>query len=428
MALAVVLIMSAVLFLLATTLLMVVSYRGNQTVSGEKHNQAMHVAEAGINEYMYQLSVDYGYWQTHETLGPVNTEDGQWLVTRSQNSSDVVILTSVGTLNDGTERTVRASVSFPSWAKYIVCVDQGPYSIGAGATFYGDVHCNEGISNSGVITGRATAGLGANCTWGTSAAANYPGGYKNNYKNIDFSQLTYDLAQMKSTAQAESTYKAASGFLGYQAVINGATVTITKIQAINKNLPRTGYPSDPLLGAITTTGTAEVYAIPHSGVFFFDDNVWVTGNYSASVTFATSKNVYCPGNITPTTSGANVTCGLVAQLQVLFPWWYQTMPDDQMVQAACLSQTAGVGPEAPSGLKKYNTTTKAWTDTLTLGSSDYKNSVTLKGARAMVQMIGFSSGYTIRNFDRDPVLANNPPPLYPKLTGESLQIDTWQEL
>ena len=45
----------------------------------------------------------------------------------------------------------------------------------------------------------------------------------------------------------------------------------------------------------------------------------------------------------------------------------------------------------------------------------------------MVQMIGFSAGYNVRNFDKDPILANNPPPLYPKLPGKGLKIDTWAE-
>ncbi len=174
----------------------------------------------------------------------------------------------------------------------------------------------------------------------------------------------------------------------------------------------------------TLVGTA---VIPADGVLFFDDDVWVSGTYSAAVTVATSADLWCPGDLLPTNPSSTVTCGLVAGGQVLFPWWYGTMPDDQVVQAATLSQTAGVGPDAPSGLKQYNTTTGTWSSSYTMGSADYKSSVTLKGGRAMVQMIGFSAGYDTRNFEMDPRLIDNPPPLYPQIRDGSLRVDTWLE-
>jgi len=437
MALAVVMLMSVILFLLATTVLSMVAYRGNQTTAVAERNKAMHLADAGINQYLYQLGENYDYWQSHGVLGPVEMEDGHWTVTPSTTPSGSVVLTSVGTLNDGYSRTVRATVSFPTWGKYIVMVDQGPYSIGSGATFYGDVRCNEGISNSGVITGMAIAGPGASCTYGTSYAVNYPGGHKNNQPRVDFTQLTNDLAAMKVSAQASGAYYGSSGALGYSIVLNGPQATIYKVTAVEK---RATAPSSPgptadsrQLGTLTQTlvGTA---AIPSDGVFFFDDDVWVTGNYSAAVTIATNETIWCPGNLVPTVAGATVTCGLVAQKDVLFPFWYQSMPNDQIVQAALLSQTAGVGPDNPTTSELLTWT---WTKNTTTGvwywkSSNYnapnKHSVTIKGARAMVQMIGFSSGYDFRYFDKDPILANNPPPLYPRLPGEALGIGSWQEM
>ena len=75
---------------------------------------------------------------------------------------------------------------------------------------------------------------------------------------------------------------------------------------------------------------------------------------------------HLPGNLVPTNPTSNVTCGLVAGSEVLFPYWYETMPEDQIVQAATLSQTAGVGPDTDTidnnQLKKYtyNSTTKVW--------------------------------------------------------------------
>ena len=121
-----------------------------------------------------------------------------------------------------------------------------------------------------------------------------------------------------------------------------------------------------------------------------------------------------------------VTCGLVAQRDILFPYWYETMPDDQIVQAALLSQNGGrrsrrpVGPQEVEWTKNYRHP-GVWSWKSSSYTLRYKDSVTLKGARAMKRMLGFSAGYDIRNFDKDPVLANNPPPLYPKLAGRGAE-------
>ena len=433
MALAVVMLMSVILFLLAETAVMLPTYRALESGNAARLNTSRQLAEVGINEYMEQLRRSYSFYKTnpaYPTDGPRYTSDGgSWRVFESTTPSGTVKLKAISRLPNGTVRVLESYVRFPSWAKYIVLVDKGPYSIGTGATFYGDVHCNEGISNSGVITGEASTVSPYTCSWGTSKAVNYPGGIDNNVDKKDFNAVATDLAAMKTSAQTNSSYYGAlgTGYLGYSCEINGAQATVYKITAVNKNQPRTGVtPADPLIGTLTKTLVGTVI-IPAEGVLYFDDDVWVTGTYGVAVTVASSGTIYCPANLVPANNVDNLTCGLVAEGQILFPWWYDTMPDNQLVQAALLSRTAGVGPDAPSGLKKYNTSTKGWTDTLTLTTSDYKSSVTIKGARAMVQMIGFSSGYTIRNFDKDPVLANNPPPLYPKLPGDGLMVSTWTE-
>ncbi len=431
MALAVVMLMSAILFMLATTILMLVEYREAQSTSVIGRNQAMHIADAGLNQYIYQLSNNYDFHETQGTLGPTQVEGGTWVVTPSTTASGTLRLTSVGTLQNGYTRTITADVYFPGWNKYIVLVDEGPYSIGAGATFYGDIHCNGGISNSGVITGMATAGPLKTCTAGTSFAVNYPGGYKNNQKKVDFAQITTDLNEMKVTAQAAGAYYPLSGALGYDVVLNGAQATIYKVTKVEERPSGSILTSTVPLGTLTKVlvGTA---AIPSDGVLFFDDDVWVTGNYSAGVTIATSKRIWCPGNIVPTNSGATVTCGLVAQGDILFPYWYETMPQNQIVQTALLSQNGGVGPDDPPDIKYWKATynyptSRKW------GMKEYsytpplKDSVTIKGSRAMKRMLGFSSGYEVRNFDKDPVLANNPPPLYPKLQGAGVGVTTWTQ-
>jgi hypothetical protein len=169
------------------------------------------------------------------------------------------------------------------------------------------------------------------------------------------------------------------------------------------------------------------------GVFYFDDTVWVAGNYNANITIVTSGVMYCADNVVPTNSTSKYTCGLAAGTKMLFPYWYTTMPDPQTVQAATLCKSGGIGPESASASGKtfykqtYNTTTKVWSGwTSTSYTAPLKEKVILKGARAMNNMIGFSSGYNVRQFDMDPNLAKNPPPKYPTIPG-GLHVQTWNE-
>jgi|GEM_PF-1430305 len=427
--LATVVLISALLFIMATTVLTLVAYRQTQTQHYTYRTQAMHIADAGVNEFLYQLSEDYGYWKNPSnpavgrTLGPINMDGGTWkVVATAPTNSEPLRITSTGTLANGSKRTINATVRFPTFADYVVLVDEGPYSIGPGATFYGKVRCNGNISNSGVITGLAEAG--GTCSAGNSFASNYPGGYKNKVGFVDFTQLTTDMDKMKGVAIASGTYYGVSGVLGYKITLSGSTASIVKVTAVNKKKPYVG--TDPPLGKLTTVNVGTV-PIPADGVFYFDDDVWVEGNYSAQVTVVSKKNIWCPGNLVPTDTDSNTTCGLVAEEQILFPWWYETMDNNQVVQAATLSQSAGIGPSTTT-LQRWDTSYNPdrWVD-YTPSSSGYKASITLKGSRAMVSMIGFSAGYDARNFNMDPRLENHPPPLYPMIRDGSLRVDTWLE-
>jgi len=468
MALAVVMLMSSILFLLVTTLLMLTTYNAQQTTGVTKRNQAMQVAEAGLSEYMYVLSKDPSFWSKNGgVLGPTGTQEGTWTVTPSTTPSGSVVLTAVGTLKNGTSRTVRADINFENWSKFIFLVD-GPLSIGANAVMDGDVHSNQGISNAGVVTGFASTISGFQCT-ATSPntfALGYPGfprpGYTNNAEKVDFSQLTKDLGDMKLSAVGSGSYYAPSGVLGYDVVLNGSQVTVYKVSAVATLKPRTKYDAsdpivlnDPQLGTLAKTPEG-VAAIPYDGVFYFDDDVWVSGNYSSGVTIVSSKNIWCRDNIVPTVANQTPTCGLIASRYVLFPWWYQTMPANHVVQAALLSQTGGVGQHHlgsqtyanwPTVTLKQQTRSKTngvygWT---TSAPVDYappnvplKPTATVKGSLAMVFSLGFTvtdpnnnnvqtAGYASRSYQKDPILKMNPPPHYPKLPGKGLQITTWSD-
>jgi hypothetical protein len=446
LALATVVLISALLFLLATSVLTLVAFRQTQTSHYTARTQAMHIADAGVNEFLYQLSEDYGYWKdpanptVGRTVGPVQMDGGTWrVVATAPTNTDPLRLTSVGTLVNGQKRTITATVRFPTFADYVMFVNASQ-SIGAGATFYGRFRSNGTISNSGVITGLAEAG--GSCNWSTSAAVNYPGGYKNNVTIEDFSQLTTDLNKIKSAASASGSYYTLSGALGHKIVLSGSQATVYKVTAVNNKYPRSTSTTDKPLGELTTTLVGTL-VIPSDGVVYFEDNVWVMGDYSANITIASNKDIYIPDDLVLTTEDSNVTCGLVAASDIVFPYWYQTMPTDLYVRAALLGQGGTiVGESAPPSamqaspyntysIMSYvtNTTTPSksgWTGQYS-GTIPKKTSCNVNGATAMLNNSGLSVAFLYRNFAHDPRLQNNPPPLYPQIRDGSLRVDTWLE-
>ena len=63
-ALAAVVIVSAILFVIVTTLLGLVAYRTSQTEHYVDRAKAMQVADAGVSEYLYQVGRNFNYADT----------------------------------------------------------------------------------------------------------------------------------------------------------------------------------------------------------------------------------------------------------------------------------------------------------------------------------------------------------------------------
>ncbi len=468
LALATVVLLSALLFLLATTILTLVAYRETQTTHYTARTQAMHVADAGINEFMFQLDNEgFDWWQDPTNpakgriLGPVTTEEGTWRVTATPPVTSAsaaptpLILTSVGTLPDGTTRTITASVGFPTTAKYVFFTDQatGGWGVGAGATVYGPVHTNGNIYNSGTITGKAEAGKICYAGSSTSSprpkapSAAYPGGWIDNAKTINFAEFTKGVGDLKSQAIKSGTYLDVSSVpgtttIGYQADISGNSVVVSHVLRQNYDYPNTSVSGSPYQDPIgklylQTLGT---YAIPASGVMYFDDDIWVSGDYSANLTIGSSQNIFIHGNIAPSTAQSNATCGLVASKSIYAQYWADTVPSQHVIKAALLAigsggtvsaQNAGgtsLPGTAPTKSWKWDTsyTPDKWvSSTWTLSGT--AKSLLLEGSMACETQPSFSSTYYPRQYYGDKRLENNPPPMYPKIPGYELRVTSWVE-
>ncbi len=383
-----------VLFLLVTMLLTTTIQQTLETQRYLARTTAVHIADAGVNAYLYELKHNGGVYIP--SLGPTTMDQGTWSVTATPpnaTTGDPLVLHSTGIV-PGLEvtRTIVAEVRTPTYADYAVLIDDD-YALGVGGTILGKLRANGDVTNSGRITGRAEA------SGSLGGSGDYDGGRQGGLPEVDFAQVTADIAAIRAEAQSLGTSYPASGSQGYQVILNGTSVQIKRVTAVNSTT-----------GRLTTT-TYATTTVPAPGVFYFDDTVWVSGNYSAAITIAAKKFILAQ-DLRPQSESAVHVLGLVSSGDISFPLWYSASeyPTNLWVQAALLAQNGGIGAEFRNG--------------------SYKNSIMIRGSRAFRTLVGFQSGsseYRTRTYEYDVRLEATPPPMYPQIKDGSLKLSTWLE-
>jgi hypothetical protein len=426
MALATVVAISAILFLLATTLIMLVTQQQITTSHVVARNKALQVADAGITAYLYQLRYNSTYDQQHPTMGPVATTEGSWTVTASRETSGgVVTLRSVGQIPGlGSERRILAKAKFPSFSDYMIVMNDS-YAIDSPFKIKGKVYSNGPVRNDGEITGHvySKAGITGGGIFGDGKTAYC------SQPTINFSGINADLNVLSASATYTGTNFPASGTggLGYRVILNGAGGTYQKVTAVNSST-----------GALTLTGSAIAFTIPAppmSGVLFFKDRVWIDGTYSVPVTVvsnATQRDTsnsgiggsatpydgsafYIVGNLKPTNVDNNaIVCGLVAPGDISIPIWYDSMTNNYggstspqlNIWAAMISQTGTLHCDND-------------------GTGKIRD-LYVCGARTAVKAGNFS-GVTKSTMEYDFRLQEQSPPLFPVIRDGSMTVDSWVE-
>lgn len=395
-ALATVVSVSVVLFLLATMVIILTNGLTSSTVSQEARTKGLHMADAGLNAYLYELRRNPSYFVTNPTLGPVTQDDGVWTVsaTAPTETQPLTLLATGAIASMNVMRTVAATVRFPTYAEYMF-LSNADLNIGADAVIDGKIRSNGNINNSGQVTGKATA---AGSVGGSGV---FGGGSEENQPRIDFSQVTVDMSNMRTIATADGTYFAASGGSGFRCILSGTTARIEKV---------TGGTST---GNLTTTLIRTV-TIPANGVLYFTEDVWVQGNYAAMITIGGARDIYVADNLTTATNN-RFTCGLVAQRSIIVPTWYPSLPTVMSLQAAMLAQNGTIYGDYRSGITKSKITIT--------GSMSYNT----YGYFALYSGNVVIAGFNQRAYNYDPRLEIYPPPYYPQLRDGSLKVSTWVE-
>lgn len=401
-----------ILFVAATALIILVNYATASQKVQEIRVKEIHLADAGINAYLYQLRRDPRYYATNPTLGPTVEDDGVWFVRATPpTAGEPLTLTAQGRLNSQpASKTVIATVRFPTFADYMFLANTD-INVGAGATIMGRVRTNGNLNNNGVIT---LASYAAGTITGPSSAvfgrdlpagsvAKYPGQPK-----IDFAEVKADMDEMRTTAQANlpSTYFAASGYSngGYLIRFTNNTFTRTTVSGVSGR-------------AVTTVGgtTTLPIPIPPSGIIYVQDNVWVEGTYSAPCTVAGAKNIYIVSNVKPLVADANYTLGLIAAQNVIVPTEYDSISSDTTttIVAAMLAQSGAIYGNLVSGVTKPG--------------------LHIQGSMAYNTYGYFASGdpatagFRKRLYQYDARLEDYPPPMYPQSKTGTLRVNSWVE-
>jgi hypothetical protein len=392
-------VMGAVLFLLATALLTLATGLVSGARSQTAATKATHMADAGLNAYLYELRRNPTFYVDQPTLiGTLG--DGRWSVTATPPSrpGDPLVLRATGAIPSmATTNTIIAEVRFPTYAEYMFLSD-ADINIGADAVIYGKIRTNGDITNKGRVTGRAYAAG----TITVSGSGVFEDGFEERQPVVDFSQVTVDMQAMKQVAQQSGTYFSGSGAYGFYARISGSQVIVSKV---------TGGTTS---GNLTKTQVALI-TVPASGVLYFNEDVWVSGTYSTKVTIAGARDIYIDDDLGPQNMNSPHTCGLIAQRNVIVPSWYPNVPNNMTVTAALLAQTGSIYGDYHTGVTKNKITING-----SMAYSDYGYFALYSGSTVV-------AGFKNRSYNYDQRLEVEPPPMYPRLRDGSLKVTTWFE-
>ncbi len=435
--------------------------------------QALQVAEAGIDYYRWHLAHAPTDFQDgtgvpgpyfHNFFDKDNNLIGQFSLTITPPllGSTKVTVRSIGTttLDARVSRSITAQFAKPSIAKYAV-VANNIMRFGIGTVITGEIHSNQGIRFDGLAQGEVTSAvisyldpdhqpLPAEFGVHTHVAPVDPlppaaipprtdvfaAGRQTGVGVVDFDLITFDLAVMRTAAQANGFYRANSGSQGYHVVLlSSDTFNLFRVtslvppptsQCTNTSPPQPGWGT----WSIQTETLLGNYPMPVNGIIFLEDHVFVNGLIdgarvniiAASIPLdpLNPKNIIVNSDLLYTLNDGSDVIGLIAQGNMNVGMVSQ---DILRIDAAIIAQNGRVGRHyyrAPGG------------SPFSLRCSPYhvRNTLTLWGMIATNKRYGFAytdgTGYTTRNIMYDGNLLYEPPPSFP-LTSDQYKPISWEE-
>lgn len=434
-----------------------------------EREQALQIAEAGIDYYRWHLAhaqKDYQDGTTstgpyiHDFFDKSGKKIGSFslTITPPPLGSSLVVVQSKGQLDySSTTRTIRGKFLIPSLAKYAVVTNDN-IRFGEGTEVFGEIHSNGGIRFDGLAHNIISSAkykyddpdhAGAE-EYGVHTHI-YPTdplptstlptrtdifeiGRKIETPRVDFAGLTTDLNAIKQKADADKRYFSASGAMGYHAVLKtNDTFDLYKVTSVsnspskhcNNTLDQDGWG----IWSISKEDWINNYSFPTSGVMFFEDNLWIDGQINtARLTIGVAKfydslpplpSIIINENLKYTNYDGRDVIGLIAQNNINIGW---KSADILRVDAALVAQNGRVGRYYYSPANFFFSKCEPY---------EKRKEITLYGMIATYQRYGFAytdgTGYEQRNIIYDANLLYNPPPDFP-LAGDKYDLVSWEEI
>jgi hypothetical protein len=421
------------------------------------NEQALAIAEAGINYYRWHLAhepEDFFDGNPPGTPGPfehayLDPQGGQVgtysLEIEPPGSEGLIEVVSTGwtTQEPNIRRSIKATFGTPSLARFAFLHNANVW-FGNGMTVDGPVFSNGGIRQDGVNTSTLqtskttyTCGVESGCDpeeegkpgiWGNGGPDSL---WEFPATQIDFVGINLDFNGLQEVADTEGLYMGPSGAQGYHIVFNsGGTFDVYRVDTTDFYK---GWSYDYLCQNLYQTITSESimgsYAVVDNPVVFVEDTLWVEGTVNGEVTVVAArfpidsyqKDIWITDNLVYVDRSGAHKLGLIAQHDIAFT---KDVPKEFEVNGALLAQS--------SRILRHHYNYKDCKE----GNPAMKEELTIYGS-VMSNLIAYwnfggggggnpTSGFVKRTIIYDTNLYYDPPPFFPS-SGE-VEMISWEEV
>ena len=444
----------------------VVSYVLTQAKVGRAKSaqeQAFHIAEAGLEYYRWFLEHNPGDLTngTGES-GPfeydVEDPEGGTLGTALlsiEGNNACGVLQSIDITSEGTSdadsrfsRTLSARYARPSVAEYAFIINSNVWA-GSDRVISGPYHSNGGIRMDGTSNSTVTSSVEdwlCTSSFGCDPSETQPGVFgagedpllwEYPVSQINFAGIAVDLENIKELAQTQGLYfegvSGQSDRRGYHMIFN-TDGTLNAYQVTNTSLAWSIHIDDTSqwnqdYHTIESENFLGTYVIPADcPVVFVEDKVWIEGEVSGKITFASADllggsfdtDVIINGNISYVGGAGEDGLTVVAENSVLIP---PEVPDDLSIRGIFIAQSGYFGRNLyPCWYSPYDQRNSLTTNGTIVSNERLVTKWNYSGAGCGTTWSGFDT--RVNSYDR--LLATDPPPFTP-IAESDYEFVVWRE-
>jgi hypothetical protein len=439
-------------------LLMVLSLQLNFSHRQTAAEEALGIAEAGINYYRWHLAhapEDFKDGQQgdgpyiHDYYDPQGAKIGKYSleIIPPEAGSSIVTISSTGWTNQypNIKRKITASYGIPSFSQYAFLSNASSW-YGTGITIYGSIHSNNGIRMDGRNYSYVTSakqeykcGSETGCyppvwkpgVWGAGGDQSL---WRFPVPAIDFDSISFDYKNMRQAAIDTGVHLGDSNAQGYHIVFSAnGSYQIFKVNKTNRvrgySVPGQGLGEEGAGGCrwldqiISSENSIGTYQIKDKPIIFAEDHLWVEGTIKGRVTVvaasfpiqSSNKNIWIKNNLVYQSYDGSNNLGLIAQNNIYF---VRDVPDNFRIDGALIAQ-------------KGNIIRHGYLPSCGDSQGALKQKLTINGSLISYFKSYWNfndppiSGFITREINYDTNLLYAPPPYFP--TSGDYEFISWKE-